>query len=167
MVDRESSEVARAIFGTGAGDFKWLSDMLRYDMAAPCEREASCARGRPRIRRAGDPKRVSPCHCFACQCCIGAPLGSTSFFARSQIASIEGNDRPFRRAGDSGPVLTSHFRPPCDSDVFWDGDSNREMIGAAYADPAFPMLARVVRAEYKHERLPFPEKIPWHRESPV
>ena len=169
-VDGKSSGVARPIFGTGAGDFKWPLDMLRWRMTTPREREAACVCGQLRIRLVGDPQLVSSCHCFACQRRTGAVFGSTSFFARSQIVSIEGKDRTFRRAGDSGRFLTFHFCPTCGSNVFWESESDSEMISVAvgaFADPAFPMPARTVWAENKHDWLPFPETIPWHRKNPA
>ena len=52
--------------------------------------------------------------------------------------------------------------------MFWDSDSNPEMISVAvgaFADPAFPMPARTVWTENKHEWLAFPETIPWHRKN--
>ena len=108
--------------------------MIEWGMTTTQECEAACACGQLRITLAGDPAIVSSCHCFACQRRTGAVFGSTSFFARSQIVSIEGKDRTFRRAGDSGRFLTFHFCPTCGTNL------NR---GTCYCKPVWedPRLA--------------------------
>jgi len=138
-------------------------------MTAAHQREAACVCGQLRIRLAGDPLLVSSCHCFACQRRTGAVFGSTSFFARRQILTLEGENRTFRRPGDSGRFLIFHFCPTCGSNVFWESENEPETISVAvgaFADATFPMPARTVWAENKHEWLPFPDTIPWHTKNP-
>lgn len=139
-------------------------------MTSPREREAACVCEQLRIKLAGDPRLVSSCHCFACQRRTGAVFGSTSFFARRQIVAIEGKDRTFRRAGDSGRFRAFHVCPACGLNLFWECENEPEVISVAvgaFADPGFPMPARTVWAENRHEWLPFPETIPWHRKNPA
>jgi hypothetical protein len=139
-------------------------------MTTSREREAACTCGQLRIKLAGDPQFVSSCHCFACQRRTGAVFGSTSFFQRTQILSIEGKDRTFRRSGDSGRFLIFHFCPACGSNVFWESEQAPEMISVAvgaFADPHFPAPVRTVWAENKHEWLPFPETIPRYPKNPA
>jgi hypothetical protein len=134
------------------------------------QRLAACHCGQLRIRLTGDPVLVSSCHCFACQRRTGALFGSTSFFRRDQLVSIEGEHRAFRRQGDSGTWLTFHFCPTCGSNVFWDSERMPDMISVAagaFADPGFPRPARTVWTENKHEWLPFPEEIPHHPKNPA
>ena len=132
------------------------------------ERHAACHCGNLRIRLAGDPALVSSCHCLACQRRTGALFGSTSFFKRSQVVSIEGEHRTWRRQGDSGRFLTFHFCPTCGSNVFWDSERMPDMLSVAvgaFADPDFPAPSRTVWTENKHGWLPLPAAIPHHPKS--
>jgi hypothetical protein len=133
------------------------------------QRQAACHCGQLRVRLTGDPALVSSCHCFACQRRTGAVFGSTSFFKRSQIASIDGAHKTFTRQGDSGRSLTFHFCPDCGTTVFWEAEGTPEMLSVAvgaFADPLFPAPVRTVWAENKHGWLPFPESIPRHPKNP-
>jgi hypothetical protein len=133
------------------------------------QRQAACHCGQLRVRLDGDPVLVSSCHCFACQRRTGAVFGSTSFFRRDQVVSIDGEHRTWRRAGDSGRFLTFHFCPTCGTNVFWYAEGTPDMISVAvgcFADPDFPAPVRTVWTENKHGWLPFPETIPRHRQNP-
>ena len=133
-------------------------------------REAKCCCGACAIQVKGEPAINAVCHCRNCQRRTGSVFGSTAFFARSQIVSVEGKDRTFRRAGDSGRFLTFHFCPACGSNLFWESESDSERICVAvgtFADPAFPMPARTIWTENQHEWLPFPETIPRHPRNPA
>jgi hypothetical protein len=133
------------------------------------QRQAACHCGQLRVRLEGDPALVSSCHCLACQRRTGALFGSTSFFKRDQVVSIEGEHRTWSRPGDSGVVLTFHFCPTCGSNVFWDSERMPDMISVAvgaFADPTFPAPVRTVWTENKHGWLPFPQTIPRHRKNP-
>ena len=133
------------------------------------QRQAACQCGQLRVRLAGDPALVSSCHCLACQRRTGAVFGSTSFFKRDQILSIDGEHKTFRRSGDSGQFLTFHFCPTCGSNVFWDSERNPDLLSVAvgaFADPTFPAPSRTVWTESQHGWLPFPQTIPHHRKTP-
>lgn len=133
------------------------------------QRQATCHCGQLRVRLQGDPALVSSCHCLACQRRTGALFGSTSFFKREQIVSIEGESRTWRRPGDSGRFLTFHFCPTCGSNVFWNAEGTPDMISVAvgcFADPDFPAPLRTVWAENKHEWLPFPPAGTRHPRNP-
>jgi len=138
-------------------------------MSTPTQREAACHCGQLRVRLSGDPALVSSCHCIACQRRTGAVFGSTSFFRRDQVVSIDGEHRTWRRAGDSGRFLTFHFCPTCGSNVFWEAEGTPDRISVAvgcFADPDFPAPVRTVWTENKHGWLPFPETIARHRQNP-
>jgi hypothetical protein len=138
-------------------------------MIQPIEREASCHCGQLRLKLSGDPRLVSSCHCQACQRRTGALFGATSFFARSQLVSTTGENRAFRRQGDSGNWLVFHFCPACGSNVFWETEGVPEKISIAvgsFADPSFPSPVRTVWTDSKHEWLPFPTTISHHRKNP-
>src|SRR5687768_10070076 len=132
------------------------------------EHEAACSCGQLRIRLNGAPKLVSSCHCIACQRRTGAVFGSTSFFARGQVVSREGERRVFARTADSGAVLSFHFCPNCGSSVFWESSRSPDRVSVAvgaFADPTFPRPARTVWTKSKHAWLPFPDDIPHYAES--
>lgn len=82
-------------------------------MTASSERVATCHCGSLRVRLTGDPVLVSSCHCRACQRRTGALFGSTSFFKRSQLVAVDGEQRSHPRPADSGNVLTFHFCRCC------------------------------------------------------
>jgi hypothetical protein len=133
------------------------------------ERQAACQCGQLRIRLSGDPQLVSSCHCLACQRRTGALFGSTSFWRKSQILSIEGERRSFRRVADSGTGLTHQFCPTCGSTVYWESESTPEMMSVAvgsFADPTFPAPVRTVWTATKHPWLPFPDSIPRYEKNP-
>ena len=139
-------------------------------MTQSTERSATCHCGQFRIRLAGDPQLVSSCHCQACQRRTGALFGSTSFFKKSQVVSIEGERRAFRRQGDSGTWLTFQFCPNCGSNVCWQSEASPEMISVAvgaFADPHFPAPVRTVWTVTKHDWLAFPADIPHHAANPA
>jgi hypothetical protein len=133
------------------------------------EREATCACGQLRIRLAGDPTLVSSCHCLACQRRTGGLFGSTSYFRRDQVVSIEGERRAFRRQGDSGRWLTFQFCPTCGSSVFWESEASPDMVSVAvgaFADPTFPPPVRTVWTTSKHDWFAFPGSLPHHPGNP-
>ena len=126
------------------------------------QREAACHCGQLRVRLSGDPVLVSSCHCIACQRRTGALFGSTSFFRRDQLLAIEGEHRTWRRAGDSGRFLTFHFCPTCGSNVFWESESDSEMISVAvgaFADPSFPPPVVSVYEERRHPWAAMPDLV--------
>jgi len=102
---------------------------------------------------------VSSCHCFACQRRTGAVFGSTSFFRRDQVVSIDGEHRTWRRAADSGRFLTFHFCPTCGSNVFWEAEGTPDRISVAvgcFADPDFPAPTQSGWEESMHRWLGLP-----------
>jgi hypothetical protein len=138
-------------------------------MAEARRREAACCCGGLRIELGGDPLLVSSCHCLACQRRTGAVFGSTSFFAKTQIVSTQGERRAFRRRADSGAWLTFQFCPNCGSTVFWENERTPDRVGVAvgsFADPHFPAPVRTVWTESKHDWLTFPAGLPHHRQNP-
>jgi hypothetical protein len=67
-----------------------------------------------RLTCAGEPVRISICHCLACQQRTGSVFGTQARFHRDNVA-IDGNSTAFRRVGDSGGTATFHFCPTCGS----------------------------------------------------
>jgi hypothetical protein len=133
-------------------------------------REASCSCGQLKLRLAGDPQLVSSCHCLACQRRTGALFGSTSFWRKSQVLSMEGERCSYRRVADSGTGMVHQFCPTCGSTVYWESEKTPELVSVAvgmFADPQFPAPVRTVWTESKHRWLAFPAGIPHHRKNPL
>jgi hypothetical protein len=115
-------------------------------------RTASCACGNLRVTCAGEPTKVSLCHCLACQRRTGSTYGIAAFFSRDDVR-IEGPRKCYARESDSGYPVMFHFCPDCGSTVFWEPQRKIEAIAVAvgaFADPAFPAPAQAVYAEHRH-----------------
>lgn len=89
---------------------------------------------------AGDPVRVSLCHCLACQQRTGSVFGAQARFRRDQVTAMEGRASTYIRVGDSGRAITFHFCPICGSTVYWELPGMPEFLVVAvgsFADPDF------------------------------
>jgi hypothetical protein len=115
-------------------------------------RTASCACGNLRVTCAGEPTKVSLCHCLACQRRTGSTYGIAAFFSRDDVR-IDGPSKCYSRESDSGFPVTFHFCPDCGSTVFWEPQRKPEAIAVAvgaFADPTFPAPAQAVYTEHRH-----------------
>src|SRR5215510_5842871 len=115
-------------------------------------RIANCACGQLRVTCAGDPVKVSQCHCLDCQKRTGSTYGIGAFFSRKSIEMI-GAFRTYRRSSVSGFAVTFHFCPNCGSTVFWEPDRRPDAIAVAvgsFADPTFPAPSQSVYNEFRH-----------------
>jgi len=85
-------------------------------------RKASCNCGQLSIGATGEPKRVSVCHCTACQKRTGSAFGVQ---VRFPVESVEfaGQSKSYRRRGDSGSEICFHFCPDCGATVWFILDS--------------------------------------------
>lgn len=104
------------------------------------ERTASCSCGQLRLTCAGEPERVSICHCLECQKRTGSVFAVQARFPREHV-TIEGKSSSWSRAGDSGGEATFHFCPTCSSIVFWTPRDWPDLVYVpvgAFADPDFP-----------------------------
>jgi hypothetical protein len=104
-------------------------------------REASCSCGQLRATVEGDPRRVSICHCLACQRRTGGPFGAQSRFDRNQVR-VTGTSREYRRVSDEGDEhRTFHFCAECGATVYYEDSSTPDMLAipvGAFGDPGFP-----------------------------
>jgi len=119
------------------------------------ERLASCVCGALEVRCAGEPAKVSLCHCFACQRRTGSTHSIAAFFLRGQV-NVQGTAQTWRRPSDRGFDVTFHFCPTCGSNVFWEPERMPDRIGVAvgaFADPAFPAPTQQVYEECRHPWL--------------
>lgn len=81
-------------------------------------RTASCSCGALSIRAVGAPRKISACHCPACQRRTGSAFGVAVFYERDQTTPA-GHSSRYTRTGDSGATLEFHFCPACGSSVYW------------------------------------------------
>lgn len=103
-------------------------------------RQASCACGRLTLEAAGEPVRISVCHCRACQRRSGAPFAAQARYPRA-ATRIEGEYRSFIRMADSGNRVTAHFCPHCGSTLCYWLAMEAEILAVpigAFADSEFP-----------------------------
>ena len=115
-------------------------------------RRAACNCGQLNLTIAGEPARVSMCHCFECQRRTGAVLSNQARFRREQI-TFAGRSTAWTRKAESGNALTFHFCPVCGSTVYWEGQGFPGFIAVAigtFADPDFPAPTIAVWEECRH-----------------
>jgi hypothetical protein len=102
-------------------------------------RQAHCSCGQLSLDAAGDPVRVSVCHCLACQRRTGSAFGVQARFARSQVR-IQGYSSQYIRRGDSGQTITFQFCPDCGTTLHWELADHPDMVViavGAFAEPTF------------------------------
>jgi hypothetical protein len=103
-------------------------------------RTAACNCGQLSLACAGEPVRVSMCHCLECQRRTGAVFGNQAWFERSQMTSISGDSTTFTRLSDPGRSVKFRFCPVCGSTVYWEAEGFPGLIAVAvgsFADPDF------------------------------
>ncbi|WOF45682.1 GFA family protein (plasmid) [Sphingopyxis indica] len=134
------------------------------------ERLATCHCGQLRLACAGEPAKVSLCHCFDCQRRTGSLFSVAAFFARSQTRLIAGTAQSYTRPSASGFAVSFHFCPECGSSLWWEPERMPHLVGVAagaFADPAFPMPEQAVWADDAHPWLALPAEIAAHARNPV
>ncbi|WP_047249525.1 GFA family protein [Chromobacterium subtsugae] len=122
-------------------------------------RFAACSCGQLTAEVAGDPVRVSICHCLACQRRTGSIFGQQARFYRKDVA-IDGESTVYVRVGDEGSRVTFHFCPVCGATVYYEPEGLEEFVAipvGAFADPSFPAPSVSVYEDRKHGWLAVPE----------
>jgi len=115
-------------------------------------RKASCSCGQLELICAGDPVRVSMCHCLECQKRTGSIFGTQARYGRDKV-TVEGKSTEFVRVGDEGSRITLHFCPACGSTVFWQICGMEEFLAVAvgaFADANFPRPTFSVYGASRH-----------------
>ena len=121
-------------------------------------RIASCSCGQLQARVAGEPLRVSVCHCLACQRRTGSVFGAQARFA-SKAVSVSGTSTEFDRTGDGGTTATFRFCPKCGATVYYTTSGIDDVVAipvGAFADPAFPAPVFSVYEERMHAWVHLP-----------
>ena len=101
---------------------------------------ASCRCGQLKATVAGDPVRVSVCHCLDCQQRSGSVFAVQARWPEAQV-TVEGRSKSFEKVADSGNRATYHFCPDCGSDVHYENHGKFDGLVAiplgAFDDPYF------------------------------
>lgn len=127
-------------------------------MTARC---ATCSCGQLTATTAGEPIRISVCHCFACQRRTGSVFGVQTRFPRDAV-SVSGRATTYLRTADSGNRIRLSFCPDCGSTVFYvvENDPNTIAIPVgAFADPGFPTPTVSVYESRRHSWVEVPEEV--------
>lgn len=131
-------------------------------------RLARCHCGEVQLRCAGEPAKVSMCHCLDCQRRSGSPFSVAVFFTRDQV-EILGETRAYTRPSASGSPVTFRFCPTCGSNLCWLPERMPHLIGVAigsFGDPHFTAPQQAVWTKDRHGWLPLPEGLPCFDENP-
>ena len=115
-------------------------------------RTATCQCGQLSVACAGDPVRVSVCHCLDCQRRSGSSFAVQTRFP-VECVTITGDYKQWTRYGDEGGEGIMHFCPTCGSTVFYRVTADPSTIAVAvgaFADPAFPPPEYTVYENRKH-----------------
>jgi len=126
-------------------------------MQAGCQ----CGKLTATIDDGADPMLVV-CHCIDCQKRSGSPFGAMAYYPVRSV-SFAGEVREYSRPADSGNTYTTGFCPACGSTLYGKASRFPEIVGVtlgAIGDPAFPMPARSVYEQSRHEWVALPEEIP-------
>jgi hypothetical protein len=115
-------------------------------------RRAACSCAQLHLTIAGEPARISMCHCLECQRRTGAVISNQARFRREHV-TFAGKSTAWTRRAESGNALTFHFCPTCGSTVYWEGEGFPAYIAVAignFADPSFPAPTIAVWEESRH-----------------
>lgn len=125
-------------------------------------REASCSCGQLRVSVSGPVRRVSICHCLACQRRTGSPFGQQARFD-AETVEIHGRATEWiRHAEDGGEARIYRFCPECGSTVYYTFEQSPEIVAipvGAFADPEFPPPTRSVHGSRRHDWIALPDTI--------
>ncbi len=117
-------------------------------------RTASCRCGQLRATVAGEPVRVSVCHCLDCKKRTGSAFSAQARWPMEQVI-IEGDSKTWSHLADSGNRITHHFCPECGSTVHYAIEGKFEGLLAipfgAFDDPYFAAPRFSVWEERKND----------------
>ena len=117
-------------------------------------RSASCRCGQLKATVAGDPVRVSVCHCLDCQKRTGSAFSAQARWPEAQV-SISGDSKTWTHFADSGNRITHHFCRECGSTVHYRIEGKFDGLVAiplgAFDNPYFLSPKFSVWEERKHD----------------
>ncbi|MEP6785825.1 MAG: GFA family protein [Sphingomonadales bacterium] len=115
-------------------------------------RRATCSCGQLAVECAGDPVRISVCHCLDCQKRSGSSFAAQARFPEERVV-ISGDAKQWTRTGDEGGGAVFSFCPECGSTVFYHALAQPELVAVAigaFAEPGFPPPDYSVYESRKH-----------------
>lgn len=125
-------------------------------------RTARCGCGSLTVALRGEPADVYVCACQSCQQKSGGAFTYAAIFNKAN-ATISGEHRGWRRHGESGRSIDSHFCPTCGYSVFFYGEGfGDDLMGIAVgslSDPGFAKPARAYWTSRRHHWLQLPATI--------
>jgi hypothetical protein len=125
------------------------------------ERTASCLCGNLQATARGEPEAVYLCSCLDCQRKSGSAFTYAAIYAESTVTT-SGEGNTYRRSGDTGRFVDTHFCPTCGVTVFFHAEGLPGMVGLAagcFADPSFAPPSRLYWASRHHHWLDLPEMV--------
>jgi hypothetical protein len=117
-------------------------------------RLASCRCGGVTAHCAGEPVRVSVCHCLTCQRRTGSAFSAQARFPADAV-TIAGETRVYARVADSGRGLTYRFCPGCGSTMAYVIDAWPDLVAVPlglFAESDFPPPAYSI---YERRKRPW------------
>lgn len=130
-------------------------------------RVAQCHCGQVKVTCEGEPDPVVMCHCRLCQRRTGVPFQIGAWFP-AEAVRIDGETRPFARAGDSGLESAVNLCPNCGTSIWWKGFPGKiGVAGGCFADPDFPQPTVSVYERSKHPWVSVPDGIPRFEAMPT
>ncbi len=125
-------------------------------------RRAACSCGQLRLDVAGDPIRISICHCLACQRRTGSAFAVQARFPADRV-HVAGRFSDYVRLSDEGgEERVFHFCPECGATVFYSTADASDVIAVpvgAFADPTFPPPTVSVYESRRHPWVGLPAAI--------
>jgi hypothetical protein len=118
-------------------------------------RTAACRCGQLSAVCAGEPVRVSVCHCYDCQRRSGSAFAVQARFSADAVM-ISGEHKVYEHVGDSDNVADFHFCPTCGSTLWYHARPHRELFAIPvgnFADQNFPAPHYSVWENRKHRWL--------------
>lgn len=130
------------------------------DTTHSTRRIASCSCRQLQAQVAGDPVRISVCHCLACQRRTGSVFAAQARFPRAAV-TVTGTATEYDRVGDAGTRATFRFCPKCGAVVYWTGgdDGTIAIPVGAFADSSFPAPTVSVYEDRMHAWVRMPDGI--------
>src|SRR5918912_82679 len=125
-------------------------------------RQASCSCGQLSLEAAGEPVRISMCHCLACQRRTGSAFGVQARFPAERVR-IAGRSTEYVRISDEGEARTFSFCPECGATVYYRLATVPDVVAVpvgAFADPTFPTPRISVYGSGGHAGVTLPAELP-------
>lgn len=117
---------------------------------------ARCQCGQFSATCAGEPVRVSVCHCDDCQRRSGSAFSAQIRFPIENV-SVRGNYASWSRTNDSGSTAHFHFCPVCGSTLFYELDSMPGVRAVAMGGFAGVSLPKPQFSVYEARKAPWLE----------